>query len=340
MRVVHYLNQFFAGLGGEAYANLEPRMLDGPQGPGRALAALGLDIDLTLVCGDDYFSQHEDSALTVLLGWIEERRPDALICGPSFGSGRYGYACGLLAREAGRQGIPVVAAMTPDSPGVLAAEGAAYVVPTGSTVSAMRETLPVMASLAARLAAGQPVGSSEEEGYIPRGLRRNVRSDRPAAIRAVDLLLSKLAGQATTELAPSVDRVPPPRAVDSIQEATIALVTEAGCVPQGNPDRLPTRHANVWLSYPLTGVDSLSSDSYETVHAGFDTTIANADPNRLVPLDAARRLEAQGHFGRLHGVFYTTCGVDTPVATAARFGREIAEELIAAGVQAVILTGT
>ena len=83
MRVVHYLNQFFAGLGGEAYANLEPRMLDGPQGPGRALAALGLDIDLTLVCGDDYFSQHEDSALTVLLGWIEERRPDALICGPS-----------------------------------------------------------------------------------------------------------------------------------------------------------------------------------------------------------------------------------------------------------------
>ena len=59
-------------------------------------------------------------------------------------------------------------------------------------------------------------------------------------------------------------------------------------MPQGNPDRLPTRHANVWLRYPIVGVDSLSPDAYESVHAGFDTTFANADPNRLVPLDAAR----------------------------------------------------
>ena len=70
-----------------------------------------------------------------LLGWLDELEPDVLVCGPSFGSGRYGYACGVLAREAGRRGIPVVAAMTPDSPGVLAAEGAAYVVPTGSNVA-------------------------------------------------------------------------------------------------------------------------------------------------------------------------------------------------------------
>ena len=81
-----------------------------------------------------------------------------LVCGPAFGSGRYGYACGVLAREAGRAGIPVVAAMTPDSPGVLAAEGAAFIVPTGPNVASMRDVVPVMASLAARLAAGEPVG--------------------------------------------------------------------------------------------------------------------------------------------------------------------------------------
>ena len=79
---------------------------------------------------------------------------------------------------------------------------------------------------------------------------------------------------------------------------------------------------------------------YESVHAGFDTTAANADPNRLVPLDAARELERRGSFGSLHEAFYTTSGVDTPVATAAKFGQEIAAELRDADVGAVILTGT
>ena len=37
MTVVHYLNQFFAGLGAEEAAGHEPVRLEGPQGPGRAL---------------------------------------------------------------------------------------------------------------------------------------------------------------------------------------------------------------------------------------------------------------------------------------------------------------
>ena len=139
MTVVHYLNQFFAGLGAEEAAGHEPVRLDGPQGPGRALAAAGVAPDVTLACGDDYFGEHETDAISTLLGWLDELAPDVLICGPAFGSGRYGYACGVLAREAGRAGIPVVAAMTPDSPGVLAAEGAAYIVPTGSNVASMRD---------------------------------------------------------------------------------------------------------------------------------------------------------------------------------------------------------
>ena len=111
-------------------------------------------------------------------------------------------------------------------------------------------------------------------------------------------------------------------------------------MPQGNPDQLPTRHANVWLRYPIVGVDSLAAGTYESVHAGFDTTAGNADPNRLVPLDAARELEGRGAFGSLHDAFYTTSGVDTPVATAAKFGQEIAAELLEAKVGAVVLTGT
>jgi glycine reductase len=338
--IVHYLNQFFAGLGAEEAANHEPVRLDGPQGPGRGLAAAGIAPDVTLACGDDYFGEHETEALSTLLGWLDELHPDVLICGPSFGSGRYGYACGVVAREAGRAGIPVVAAMTPDSPGVLAAEGAAFIVPTGANVAGMRDALPVVASLAKRLGAGEPVGDAETENYLPRGIRVNVLSDRTGAVRAIDLLLAKIAGDVRTEVEPRGDRVPPTAPITDLTSTRIALVTEAGCVPQGNPDRLPTRHANVWLRYPIVDVDSLDADRYQSVHAGFDTAFANADPNRLVPLDAARALEHVHAFGALHDVFYTTSGVDTPVATAARHGQEIAADLREAQVGAVILTGT
>ena len=340
MRVVHYLNQFFAGLGGEEAAGHEPVRIEGATGPGRGLVTAGLEIDVTLACGDDRFGEYEEESLARLLAWLGEIRPDVLVCGPSFGSGRYGYACGSLAREAGRRGISVVSGMTPDSPGVLAAEGAAYIVPTGPNVASMRTVLPVIANLATRLAAGEPVGSAEAEGYLPRGLRRNIRSDRTGAQRAIDLLLAKIGGDVRTEIVHRGDRVAPPPAIPDITTVRLALVTEAGCVPQGNPDRLPTRHANAWLRYPLEGVISLDAGAYESVHAGFDTTAANADPNRLVPLDAVRELEAEGRIGSLHDMFYTTSGVDTPVATSAKFGREIAEELRDAGVEAVILTGT
>lgn len=340
MTVVHYVNQFFAGLGGEEAADHEPTRFDEPQGPGKALTAAGLRIDLTIACGDDRFALNEGDCLATLLAWIQEAGADVVVCGPSFGSGRYGYACGVLARELGRRGTPVVAAMTPDSPGVLASEGAAYVVPTTANVAGMRAAVPVIASLASRLASGTPVGSSEDEGYLPRGLRVNVRSERLAAERAIDLVLGKLAGDVRTEIAPPTDRVAPPDPLADPAAALVALVTEAGCVPQGNPDRLPTRHANVWLRYPIGDRAELAPGDYVSVHAGFDTTEANRDPDRLVPLDAARALVEAGRLGRIHDEFFTTTGVDTPVAVSTRMGQEIGVELRNAGVDAVILTGT
>lgn len=76
------------------------------------------------------------------------------------------------------------------------------------------------------------------------------------------------------------------------------------------------------------------------MHGGYDVSSANADPNRVVPLDAVRVVEREGDIGRLHETLYTTTGNSTPVATAAKFGHEIAQRLRDAGVQAVILTGT
>ena len=337
MKVAHYLNQFFAGLGGEEAAGSPPVRLEGAVGPGKGL---GLDVAVTLACGDDYFGEQEDRALADLLRRLDEERPDVLVCGPSFGSGRYGYACGTLAREAARRGIPAVCGMEPESPGVAAAEGAAYIVPTSSNVAGMREALPKLAALARRLATGEALGPPEEEGYLPRGLRRNEHAGQTGAARAIDLLLAKLAGDTRTEVAAGFDHVPPPPAVADLSSAKLALVTEAGCVPQGNPDGLPTIRAHSWLRYPLPEEGTLAPGRYESVHGGFDVAAANADPNRLVPLDVVRLLLDEGRIGSLHDAFYTTTGNGTPVAASTKFGQEIAEDLKEAGVEAVLLSGT
>jgi glycine reductase complex component B subunit gamma len=339
VKAVHYVNQFFAGVGGEDKAEAPPTRLDGAVGPGRGLAAEGIDIEATIYCGDDYFAEREEEALVVLLGYLEADRPDVLIAGPAFGSGRYGYACGTLVAAAAERGIPAVAAMHPENPGVDVA-GRAYVVPTAVNVAGMRDALPRVAALARALAEGRELGPPDEEGYIPRGPRKNYFADKTGAERAIDLLLAKLAGETRTEVGGGLDRVDPPSPVPDLAETLVALVTEAGCVPQGNPDRLASVRAQGWFRYELDGEEELSSARYESVHGGFDVTLANEDPNRLVPLDAARALERQGRIGRLHGAFYTTTGNGTPVVTATRFGREIAAELRDAGVGAVLLSGT
>lgn len=337
MKVAHYLNQFFAGFGAEEQASMGAVRVEGAVGPGRGL---GLPVAVTYSCGDDYFGEAEDAALVQLLGWIAKDRPDVLVCGPAFGSGRYGYACGSLAREAARRGVPAVTAMEPDNPGVVAADGWAYVVPTTPTVIGMRQALAGMAAIARLLGIGGEPGSPEEAGYLPRSIRRNVRVDRLGADRAVDLLLAKISGDTLTEIAPPIAAVEPPPPVPNMTSALIALVTESGCVPRGNPDHLTSRRSSRWLRYTLDGVATLDSRGYETVHGGYDTTFANGEPNRIVPLDALRASERNGNYGALHPFLYTTSGVDTSVANAVRFGQEIGAELLDAGVTAVVLTGT
>jgi glycine reductase len=343
LKAVHYLNQFFAGLGGEEAAETPPTRLDGAVGPGRGLAAAldGIEIVATLACGDDYFAEHEDEAVDRLVAFVEVEAPDLVVAGPAFGSGRYGYACAQFARAVPeRLGIPALAAMHEENPGVAAVGGKILIVPTAVNVAGMRDALPRMAQLAGALAAGRELGSPEEEGYLPRGFRRNRTAEKTGAERAIDLLLAKLEGDTRSEVAAGFDRVPPPAPVADLSTALLALVTEAGCVPQGNPDRLPTIRAQGWFRYPIGAEDSLVTGRYESVHGGFDVTLANEDPNRLVPLDTMRSLEQTGRIGAVHDTFYTTTGNGTPVAASTRFGREIAEELRDAGVQAVLLSGT
>ena len=343
VRAVHYLNQFFAGLGAEEAAETPPTRLGGAVGPGRGLAAAldGVEIVATLACGDDYFAEHEEEALARLLELAAEEGPGLVVAGPAFGSGRYGYACARFSRTAAqRLGVHALAAMHEENPGVAAAEGAVPIVPTSVNVAGMRDALPRIAHLAEALASGRELGPPEEEGYLPRGFRRNRVAEQTGAERAIDLVLAKIGGETRSEVGAGFDRVPPPPPVADLSRAVLALVTESGCVPQGNPDRLPAIRAQGWLRYSLAGEPGLAPGRYESVHGGFDVTLANEDPNRLVPLDTVRALEEGGRVGRLHDAFYTTTGNGTPVAASTRFGAEIAAELREAGVEAVLLSGT
>lgn len=337
MKAIHYLNQFFAGFGGEESADLPPGRKEGAVGPGRWL---GIEVAATLYCGDNYFAEHPEEALAELVRRLQAEQPDVLVCGPAFASGRYGLACGLLAKAAGELGIPSVCGLEPENPGVAAAEGSAYIVATGANVARMREVLPRMSALAGKLGRGEEVGGPEEEGYLPRGIRLNRLVERTAAARAVEALLGKIRGKVYTEIALGQERVPPAGPVAELGKIRLALISEAGLVPVGNPDRLPTHSAEHWYTYSIEGLSCLSPDRFESIHGGFNTAAANRDPNRLMPLDALRALAAEGRVGEIHPRLYSTTGNSTTLSHAARMGREIAGDLKRSGVLAALLVGT
>jgi betaine reductase len=139
---------------------------------------------------------------------------------------------------------------------------------------------------------------------------------------------------------PDFLQIPAPRPIKELQHATIALVTDGGFVPQGNPDRIEALAATRYGAYSIQGQQQLDPGQYDNVHRGYDTTYVKQDPHRLLPVDVTRELEQQGTIGKLHETIYSTTGVATTLAHSARMGREIAAQLRAAGVDAVILTST
>jgi glycine reductase complex component B subunit gamma len=345
LRVIHYLNQFFGGMGSEDKADAKPTMRDGPVGPGIALARYFGDaatIVGTLICGDNYFIEHQETALAELLKMADSCNADVLIAGPAFSSGRYGTACGMLALAWQQQGKPAVTAMNVNNPGVELCRSEIYVVRTGSTAAAMGAALPRLATLAVKLGHKAEIGSADEEGYFPRGIRRNLRLEQGAGERAVEMLLAKLAGGPyTTELAiESFGTIPSPPPVVELSKALVALVTESGVVPIDNPDKLETWNASKWFKYSIAGLEDLERGQFQAWHGGCDTTWTNADPDRAVPLDAARLLEKEGCIGRLYDYYYVTTGNMANIKTMARIGAEMAQDIKAQGIQAVILTAT
>jgi len=347
IRVVHYLNQFFARIGGEAQSDAAPGKMDGPVGPGVRLDELlgeAAEVVGTVYCGDSHIAAttHQDLALAQILELISSFSPDVVIAGPSFGSGRYGLACGLVSAGVRSElGVPVVTGMHEASPGT-SVRSTVPIVATSETAAGMGAALATMAALALKLARGEPLAPPEVDGYLPMGFRRNELAPRRAADRAVSLLLSKIKGEpvATEWPVPRYETVPPPEplAADG-RIPLVALVTEGGVVPKGNPDRFPGAWAKTWAGYDISGLKDLTSATFESVHGGFDTSIGNEDPDRLIPLDALRDLEDLGVV-RVKNVLYSTVGNMGSTETMQRLGSEIAAEIKEAGVDLVIVGST
>lgn len=343
-RVVHYINQFFANIGGEEMAHIEPELREGIVGPGMALNTAWkgeAEIVNTIVCGDSYFAEHEAEAKEKILGWVKEIKPDFFIAGPAFNAGRYGYACANICVAVQELGIPVLTGMYQENPGADYKEKI-LIVATRDSAAGMRQAAPTMAKLALKIMNGEKLGASCEDGYMNNGIRVNFFEKERGAKRAVDMLINKLNGKpfVTEYPMPSFDRVAPNHAIKDLSKATIALCTSGGIVPKGNPDHIESSSASHYGEYNIAGVDDLTSETFETAHGGYDPIYANEDPDRVLPVDVMRDLEKEGKIGKLHDYYYATVGNGTAVASAKKFAAEYAQKLLAAGVDAVIMTST
>ena len=347
LKVVHYINQFFAQIGGEEKADYPVELRVGEVvGPGMALTQNFKDeaeIIATIVCGDFYFNENLEKAKAEILEMVKEQAPDIFIAGPAFNAGRYGVACGTIAAAVQEElGIPSLTGMYVENPGADMFKNQVYMVSTKNSAAGMRDAVKKMAPLAVKLGKGEKIGSSAEEGYMPNGIRVNFFEKERGSQRAVKMLIKKLAGKPfETEFPmPDFDRVDPNPAVKDLAHAKIALVTSGGIVPKGNPDHIESSSASHYGEYDITGVTDLTEDTYETAHGGYDPVYANEDADRVLPVDVLRDMEKEGIIGELHHLFYTTTGNGTAVASAKAFADEFSKKLVADGVDAVILTST
>ena len=346
IRAVHYINQFFGQIGGEEKAGIRPEIREGIVGPGMAFkqAFKGeAEIVATVICGDSYFNENLEAATAEILSMIRQYNPDIFIAGPAFNAGRYGVACGAIAKAVQEElNIPVVTGMYLENPGADLFKKDVYIISTKDNAAGMRDAVPAIAKFVIKLAKGEEILSPSEEGYLERGIRKNFFSNERGSKRAVSMLVKKIKGEEfiTEYPMPNFDRVDPNPPVMDMAHAKIALVTSGGIVPKGNPDRIESSSASKFGKYDIEGILDLTEENYQTAHGGYDPVYANKNADRVLPVDVIRELEKEGAIGKLHRYYYSTVGNGTSVANSKAYGAKIAAELRNDGVDAVILTST
>ncbi len=347
VRVVHYVNQFFGGIGGEDKADVGVHVHEKPIGP-----AIGLQKEMgrnghvvaTVVCGDNYVSLNVNSARDQILEAISKFQPHVVVAGPAFDAGRYGFACGEICKSVGeRLAIPAVMAMHPENPGVTVYKGSpnVWILPTSNLAASMGKVLPKLAAFALKLALRAPIGPADQEGYIPTGRRVLEFAATCGADRAIIMLLAKLHGQPFRSEIPveQSEKIPAPPGLAKLHAAKLAVITTSGMVPKGNPNEFKMFNATRWSKYALPEDCTLRPEDWEFIHGGFNTAFAQANPNVVFPLDVLRTFSGK-KFHELYREFYSITGVGTSLTMAQRAGEEIAASMRDAQVDAALLVAT
>jgi len=342
-RIIHYINQFFGQIGGEKSAYQEPIYKEGPVGPGSFLdkAIKNGKIIGTIICGDNYAVEHSDKLKAFANDIISQKKPDIFIAGPGFFSGRYGLACGSLCSFVKEQfDIYCITGLYEDNPAVDLYREHIDIIKTKANAAGMKDAIEKFAHIFSVY--GVSSGENIRQYFFPKGLLENESCDKPASLRSIDMVKALLDGMDPPTEIHLPDRVAPEKAVlgKELCDCKIALITDGGLVPSGNPDQLKTRATTKFLKYGIQNIDTLKKGDWQVMHEGYDNRYVLEDPNRLVPLDALRFFEKEKKIKQIYDDLITTTGVATSFAVSQKIGQEIGTLLVKNGVDAVILTST
>ena len=350
IRAIYYVNQFFAGIGGEDQADAALGFSEKPLGPARRFQELSngaFEIVRTAYCGDNYFADHEASVLAAMSKVVKEHEIGFVIAGPAFGSGRYGFACTEIGHfMAASMGLPCISGMHIENPGVELyrqyKDKNFLVVPTSDGTLGMGDALQRMARLAVRIAKKETIGSADAEGYIARGFRLGTLADKTGVERAVDMLLTKVAGRPFSTEIPiqTVDEIPVAPPIVDLRDAHLALLSTAGVVAPGNPDGFKTNGNTQWKKYSIEQLNSMTDAPWDVWHGGYNTVFMHENPNYGVPLDGVRDTQKQGVVGKLHAYFYSIPGSFGQISVMQTIGKEILKDMNAEGINGALLVST
>jgi glycine reductase len=351
VRVMHYLNQFFAGVGGEEKGDVPVNSCEGPLGPGKPLQTLFGDIAeivVTAYCGDNYFPARREDALNSILQIARNYDIRILVAGPAFQAGRYGFACIEVCHFLSTSlGLSCVTGMHVENPAV---EGykqykdrRVFALPTGESTrgKGMEDALSSIAKFVSKLTTDSSIGSASEEGYIPRGIRVTEFVNKCGAERATDMLLEKLAGRSYATEIPieSFEAIPVPAKIANLSRVQLALGNTAGANPVGNPDRFTVGKNTRWGKYRIDNFDSMKDGKWDFIHSGFNTSFMYENPNYGAPLDVCKEMERERMF-KLYPYLYSTSGGGGMVLDMQSIGKGIARDMKAEGVGAVLMVST
>jgi len=324
--------------------------LEGAVGLGKRLQELlgdSAEIVVTTYCGDNYFPEHHDEALTSILKIARDHNVKLLVAGPAFASGRHGFACIEVCHAVSTSlGLDCVTGMHLENPGVETykqyKDRRVFAFQTTEVVSGMEDALRKMAQCVSKLAAGSAIGRPAEEDYIPRGFRLDKVRNKSGAVRAVGMLLDKMAGRPFTTEIPveGLEKIPVPPRITNLTDTCLAIVTSSGVIQRGNPDGFRGYQNTKWAKYSIDKLDSMLDAEWDVIHGGYNTEFMKRNPNFGVPLDVCRDMEKEAVFARLYHYYYVTPGARGLISVMERIGKEMVTDLKADGVDAVLLVST